>query len=174
VAQYARYAGASRVFLTEIAPARIQFANKIDAADTILNPLEGDVVQTILEETDGEGVDVAIECSGGNKTGMLEDTAAQAIELTRPEGTTVIVGTFPGVTELHFNNIVLMERKILGSWAWHSQEEYRRAMELIVDGTIKVLPLVSARIQLQDAVDKGIEELQLNKDEHLKILIDLT
>jgi (R,R)-butanediol dehydrogenase/meso-butanediol dehydrogenase/diacetyl reductase len=171
--QYARLAGAEKIFLTEIAPYRIELAKKIGAVDEVFNPVETDVTEEILTLTKGQGVDCSIECSGGGKTGLLADTAALAAELTRPEGTAVIVGTFAEPTDFHFNNIVLMERRLIGSWVWHNHEEYSNAMKGIVEGTIQVLPLISKKVAIEQAVSDGIQALHLNRDEEMKILVDL-
>jgi len=173
-AQYARQLGAAKVVMTEVAPSRINYAQQIGAADAVLNPVKSDVVSEILAMTEGEGVDLAVECSGGVRTGMLQDTALQAVEVTRAEGTTVVVGTFAGPSEIHMNSIVLMERRIIGSWVWHSADEYRQAMAMIVDGRVQVMPLITRRIGLEDAVEQGIRELHLNRDDHVKILIALS
>jgi len=172
--QYARAAGAEKVYLTEIAPFRIELAKKIGAVDKTLNPIETDVAEEILSLTGGQGVDYAFECCGGIKKGKLENTATQAVELTRVEGTTVIVGTFSEPTNFHFNNIVFMERMVIGSWVWHSNEEYASALQKIVDGTIQVLPLISNKVRVEKAVDDGIVVLSHNKDNHMKIVVDLT
>lgn len=174
VAQYAKQAGAKKVFMTEIALKRINLAKRIGAVDEVFNPLDLNVMDEISARTDDQGVDYAIECCGGSKTGMLDDTAAQAVELTRSEGTTVIVGSFSEPTEFHFNNIVLMERKVVGSWVWHTHEEYSTAMQMIVEGKIQVLPIISGKVRLENAVKDGIQALHLNKDEQLKILVDFT
>ncbi len=172
-AQYARLAGAGKIFLTEIAPYRIELAKKIGAVDEVFNPVETDVTEEILSATKGHGVDCAIECSGGSKTGLLQDTAALAAELTRPEGIAVIVGTFAAPTDFHFNNIVLMERRVMGSWVWHTHEEYSEAMKHIVDGRVQVLPLISKKVEIERAVSDGIQAIHLNRDEEMKILVDL-
>jgi threonine dehydrogenase-like Zn-dependent dehydrogenase len=174
VAQYARHAGAGKVFMTEVAFHRINLARNIGAVDEVLNPVDLNVTEEILARTDGRGVDCAIECCGGSKTGMLEDTAAQAVELTRAEGVTVIVGTFAEPTEFHFNNIVLMERKVAGSWIWHTHAEYSEAMQMVVEGKVKVLPLISRKVRVENAVSGGIQALHFNRDEQMKILVDFT
>lgn len=174
VVQYARLAGADKVYLTEIEPYRIKIAEEIGAIDEAFNPLEVDVMEEIMKRTGGRGVNCSIECSGGERTGLLEDTASQAVELTSPEGTAVMVGTHTQPTEFHFNNVVLMERKIIGSWSFHSHEEYTEAMNMIIEGKVKVLPLISEKIRIDDAVIDGIKALHLNKGKHLKILIDFT
>lgn len=174
VAQYAREAGAAKVYMSEIISSRIDLAREIGAVDEVFNPLEQDVVEAILAETEGQGVDCAIECCGGSKTGMLEDTAFEAVGMTRAEGVTVIVGTFAEPTEFHFNNIVLMERQIIGSWVWHTTEEYNEALQLIGSGKVQIEPLISAKININDALAEGIQLSSLEKDNYLKILIDLT
>ena len=136
--------------------------------------MKDDVSEAILSETDGQGVDCAIECCGGSKTGMLEDTAAQAIELTRSEGTTVIVGGFAEPADFNFNNIVMMERKVVGSWIWHTQEEYAQAVQMFIEGKVQVLPLISRKVRIENAVEEGVLALRFHKDEHVKILIDVT
>jgi len=174
VAQYARLAGAKKIFMTEIATDRINIVKNIGAVDEVLNPLEVDISEAIMSETGGQGADYTIECCGGNKTGMLEDTATQAVELTRSEGTTVMVGGFAEPTDFNFNNIVMMERKVVGSWIWHTQEEYTKAVQMFIEGKVKVLPLVSRKVRIENAVEEGILALRFHKDEHVKILIDLT
>lgn len=174
VAQYAKVAGAGKVFMTEILPSRIKIAQDIGAVDEIINPLESNVTDEILERTRGEGVDCSIECCGGSKTGMLQDTAHEAVSITKAEGVTVIAGTFAEPTEFHFNNIVLMERKVIGSWVWQSPEEYAEAIRLIIDGSIQIAPLISAKISIDRALTDGILLLQIEKDNYIKILIDFT
>jgi len=174
VVQYTRQAGAGKVFMTELIPGRIAVAETIGALDAVLNPLECDAVDEILARTDGCGADCAIECCGGSKTGMLEDTATEAVAMTRAEGTTVMVGTFSEPTEFHFNHVVLMERRVIGSWVWHDHAEYRRAMQMINEGEIKIDPLISKKIRIENAVEQGIQRLHLENDHHLKILVDFT
>ncbi len=60
--------GAKRVFAIEINEYRRNLAKKI-GADVVINPLEEDVIETVLSLTDGRGVDVIGEFSG-NKTAI--------------------------------------------------------------------------------------------------------
>jgi len=174
VTQYAKLAGAGKVFVTEIAANRIDVAEKIGAADKVFNPVEVDISEAIMSETDGQGADYAIECCGGSKTGMLADTAAQAIELTRWEGTTVIVGGFAESTDFNFNNIVMMQRKVIGSWTWDGREEYTKAVQMFIEEKVKVLPLITRKVRIENAVEDGILALRFHKDEQVKVLVDLT
>ena len=171
-AQYARQLGATKVFLSEVAPTRMALAEQVGAVDEVFDPVDVDLVEQILARTDGDGADVVLECSGGSQRGLLKDTAVEAIELTRPEGTAVIVGTFTSPSSVQMNDLVLMERRLIGSWTWHGNE-FREALEMIVDGRVKVMPLITSRIPLADTVSRGIRELQTNRDEHVKILVQV-
>src|SRR5207237_6572044 len=59
----ARAAGASTVYVSEPNPARRARAEALEVA-TVLDPTSTDVPVYLREESDGLGVDVAIECSG--------------------------------------------------------------------------------------------------------------
>lgn len=174
VGQYAKVLGANKVYLSEISSYRIEVAKEIGVFDEVFNPIDCNLVEEIFNRTDGFGADYVFECSGSNKSGLLEDTGAQSIELTHPEGTTIIVGIFASVSEVHFNKIVLMERKVIGSWTWHSKKEFNDAINMVIEGKIKVIPLISKRVKIEEAVLDGISALHYRKDQNLKILIDLT
>jgi (R,R)-butanediol dehydrogenase/meso-butanediol dehydrogenase/diacetyl reductase len=160
--QAARAAGASKVFVLEIAKARKEFAEKLGAT-AVIDPTEVDPVEEIRRLTDGLGVDVAIECIGGEKTAPL------TIQLTRPGGRAVIVGIFEGPSEQHFNDLVFTEREVYGSLAYYG--EFDTAIALLSDGRLVAEPLITGRIKLDDIVEKGFEELVAHKESNIKILV---
>lgn len=59
----AKASGASRIFASEVQPARIELA-KMMGAHHALNPAGGDLEEAIRSQTDGLGVDVVLEMSG--------------------------------------------------------------------------------------------------------------
>jgi len=160
--QSAKAAGASKVFVLEMAKARKEYAKKLGAT-AVIDPSETDPVEEIRRLTDGIGVDVAIECVGGDKTGAL------AVDLTRVGGKTVLVGIFEKPSEIHFNNLVFFEKEIVGSLAYYG--EFKTAIALLSDGRITAEPLITAKIKLDDIVEKGFEELLANREQHIKILV---
>jgi len=160
--QSAKAAGASKVFVLEMAKARKEYAKKLGAT-AVIDPSETDPVEEIRRLTDGLGVDVAIECVGGDKTGAL------AVDLTRVGGKTVLVGIFEKPSEIHFNNLVFFEKEIVGSLAYYG--EFKTAIALLSDGRITAEPLITAKIKLDDIVEKGFEELLVNREQHIKILV---
>jgi len=58
-----RAAGAAKIITVEPSAFRLQLAGTM-GSDILINPLQDNVVHRILEETEGEGVDVVLEMSG--------------------------------------------------------------------------------------------------------------
>lgn len=71
--------GASRLFAVGSRPNCIEVAKDFGATD-IINYREGDIVEQILEKTNGEGVDRVVIAGGDN------DTFIQAIKMLKPGG----------------------------------------------------------------------------------------
>lgn len=159
--QAARAAGARRVFSVEMAKERKKMARDLGAI--VLDPKETDVAETIRQQTDGQGVDVAIECIG------KPETVNTCIQCTKRGGKTVIVGIFEKAGEINYNDLVFQEKTLVGSLAYYG--EFDTAIALLADGRIKAEPLITGRIQLDDIVEKGFEELLKNRESNVKILV---
>jgi threonine dehydrogenase-like Zn-dependent dehydrogenase len=71
--------GASRLFAIGSRPKCIEVAKEFGATD-IINYHEGDIVEQIMEKTQGKGVDKVI-IAGGNS-----DTFIQAVKIVKPGG----------------------------------------------------------------------------------------
>src|SRR4029077_10864708 len=85
----AHSAGASMVYVSEPNPARRARAEALGVA-TVLDPTAVDVPELLHDETDGLGVDVAIECSG-HTSGFTS-----AVRSLRRRGTLAHTGLFVG------------------------------------------------------------------------------
>jgi (R,R)-butanediol dehydrogenase/meso-butanediol dehydrogenase/diacetyl reductase len=160
--QAAKAAGASKVIVLEMAKARKEYARKLGAT-AVIDPSEQDAVAAVKNLTGGLGVDVAFECVGGSTTGAL------TIDLARVGGKAVLVGIFEKPSEVHFNNLVFFEKEVLGSLAYYG--EFNTAIALMADGRIVADPMITARIKLDDIVEKGFKELLANREKHIKILV---
>ena len=68
-----------KVIITELSKARKDKARESGVADYILDPSEVDVVEEVKKLTNGEGVDVAFECTSVNK---VLDTMVEACRPT--------------------------------------------------------------------------------------------
>lgn len=162
--QAVKAAGATKVYVLEIAEERKKFAERL-GADAVIDPTNENAVETIKKLTNGIGVNIAFECVG------LETTLSQAIEITRKGGKVVVAGIFAGSFKGHipYNDIVIGEREVIGSIAYKGDFEY--AIDLVADGRIKAKGLITRRIRLENIVDEGFEELCKHKDKHIKILV---
>jgi len=104
----------------------------------------------------GGGVDFAFEVIGNGRT------IRQAYEMTRPGGTTVVVGMAPDGEEVSLNALSLprTEKTITGCWYGSARPwvDLPRMAELYLAGKIKVDPLISRHYRL-DGINAAFEAL---------------
>ena len=98
--------GAAKVFATAggLNKVRLELAKKM-GADLVLSVAEeGDkIVKTILDETDGNGVDVVLEMSGSPQA------LKQAFEILTPGGRVSLLGIFKGPVTLDVTNGIVFK-----------------------------------------------------------------
>ncbi|APG24920.1 2,3-butanediol dehydrogenase [Syntrophotalea acetylenica] len=161
--QCAKAAGAGQVIVIEMSAARKELAKKC-GADVVLDPRECDVVAEVKKLTNGSGADVSFECIGNVKTGPL------AIDLIRNNGTAMIVGIFEGPSEFNFFSLSATDKRVIGTLAY-TVDDFQGVCALLNNGAISAEPMITGKIELDDIVEKGFEELVNNKDAHIKILV---
>jgi (R,R)-butanediol dehydrogenase/meso-butanediol dehydrogenase/diacetyl reductase len=171
--QCAKAAG-SIVYVTEIAEKRIRLARKF--ADEVLNPNNVDVVGRIRELLDGSVPNVIFECAG------KDATMKQLIELAgkywtpygqQTRGVIVALYEAPWAYNLFDNNAIVGKNlELIGSLTYHPyqhpQDELMIALTLMTHGMIKIRPLITAKIPLDD-INKGF--MSLLKGEELGVVI---
>lgn len=154
-------AGARWIAVSEMADARKDRAHQF-GADLVLDPNEHDVVDEIRKHT-GDGVDASFECTGKKPT---LDTAVQA---TRRHGTACNVAIWEDPTEFQPNDLVFTEVSLTASLGY--AHEFPAVLAAVDDGRIDAGQLITSRIELDDVVREGFDELINNKDPHVKILV---
>jgi (R,R)-butanediol dehydrogenase/meso-butanediol dehydrogenase/diacetyl reductase len=160
----AKAAGASEVYVVAKHRGRGERALAMGAAAVIyLN--EGNPVETVESLTDGLGVDVSFECAGH------PDTPQLAIDLTRNGGTTIIEGVFDEPAPVDFLSVMYNQKTIIGSPIY--VDEAKTAIALMADKSIDPAGLVTSKVPLEDAVEKGFEELLDNKEDNVKVLLEI-
>jgi 2-desacetyl-2-hydroxyethyl bacteriochlorophyllide A dehydrogenase len=162
--QVANLAGASRVYVVEPHKNRRQIASALGAQQAI-DPTSVNVQNALMDLTAGKGADVVLEC-GGNP-----DTMSLAPTLARSQGTVVITGLHNEPVGVNLFPVVCREIAIKGSFSHIYDIDFAEAVALLGAGKILAEPLITARIGIDDAIEKGFETLLRNKGEHLKILI---
>jgi (R,R)-butanediol dehydrogenase/meso-butanediol dehydrogenase/diacetyl reductase len=160
--QAARAAGASKIFVIEIAPARKEYALKLGAT-AVFDPTEVDVIAKVKEATGGLGADVSIECIGHEKTAPL------AIDLARAGGKVVLAGIFSAESSINFFGVVATEKTITGCLAYNG--EFAPVIDFLRDGRMQAEPMITGRIKIDDIVEKGFKELIHHKEKNIKIIV---
>ncbi|MBY4675026.1 2,3-butanediol dehydrogenase [Marinobacterium sp. CAU 1594] len=158
----ARAAGAARVIALEMSSARKQKALEVGATE-VIDPSEVDAVEAIKQLTGGYGADLSFECIGHKSTAQL------ALDLIRKAGRCVMVGIFEEPSEFNFFDIVATEKQVIGALAYNG--EFADVIAFIADGRLDVTPLITGRIELDDILERGFEELVNNKDQNVKIIV---
>ena len=139
VVQLARAMGATQVIATEKLPHRLDAAREFGATHVV--PAVGDEGAEAWALAGDEGVDVAFEAAG--------DMAAieSAIAATRYGGTLVIIGIIPE-KELTITFGAARKKGLTIKFSMRSRNTYERAMRLVEQGIIDVLPMVTHRFPL--------------------------
>jgi L-iditol 2-dehydrogenase len=132
--QVARAGGALRLVGVDTSDARLTMAHAV-GAEPIFNPTRQAVVDEVRSFTRGRGADVVIDAAGSGVTRRL------AVDVVRPGGEVVWIGTHGDVTELSGRAVVLGERSISGSYAV-TYEDLRTAIALFAHGRIDIEPWV--------------------------------
>ncbi len=145
VIQGAVMAGAERIIGVDLNPRKFALARQLGATD-VLDPREvGDVVQALVEMTDG-GVDYSFECIGN------VEVMGQALACThRGWGQAVIIGVAGSGEEIHARPFLLVTGRQWKGTAFggvRGRTELPRFVDRYMAGRIKLDELVSARLPL--------------------------
>lgn len=162
----AKAAGASTVICVEMATARKKLAKEC-GADIVLDPKECDVVAEIKKLTNGSGAEVSFECIGNKNTAPL------AVDVIRNHGKAIIVGIFEEPSSFNFFSLSGTDKEVIGTLAY-TIDDFQGVTNLLASGQLKVDSLITGRIQLEDIVEKGFDELVNNKATNIKIIVSPT
>jgi (R,R)-butanediol dehydrogenase/meso-butanediol dehydrogenase/diacetyl reductase len=160
----ARISGASAVYVVEPARNRRAVAYQLGATEAI-DPNDEDPIEFIRRRTSGLGADLVIEAGGNQKTMLM------APQVARKGGRVVFLGQHNEPAPYNFFSLVHNELELIGSFSHVYDEDFRAAVGFLGDGRINAEPLITARIALDDLIEKGLNELLENKTRNLKILV---
>lgn len=144
VMQMARVAGAARVLVSEPAPARAEAARRL-GAEAVVDPREEDVVERLVELSDGVGPDVIFDCAG------IGDTLNQGLEAAGRDGQVVLVAVPWEPLPLEPADWMAREVDLRVSFA-SEPRDWRTALDLLASGRISAQALLSETsfIELED------------------------
>ncbi len=151
----ARLQGAGRIICVDLSPERLELARGQGATDLF----EGgpDIVERILEETDGFGADYTFEATGNVKV------MRQAVESARMGwGLCTVAGVAgKGETLDVIPRLLITGRRIAGSsfGGVKGRDGVPKLVDLWMEGKIDVDPFISHKITL-DEVNRGFELME--------------
>lgn len=154
--QGALLAGARRVIAIDILARKLDLAARFGATD-VINAAETDAVAAVMETTRGLGVDYAFECAG-----QMASTE-QAIAMTRPTGTTFLIGIQKPENVLAlrpFADLLIAKKSVKSVFMGSSNFKYDIPLfiDLYQQGRFNLDDLVSATIPL-DQIHSGFDAL---------------
>lgn len=170
VTQALKVAGVGKVIAIDISENKLKEAESL-GADVLINAKEVNVIDKVMELTDGKGVDISLECAGS------KITQEQCLLITKKKGKIGYLGI--AYSDIHlseeaFENIFRKELELKGFWNSYSApfpgQEWTKSIQLVNEGKIKLKDMVSHRFGLQDAY-KAFEMIRDRKEEFNKILI---
>ncbi|MEK5039835.1 galactitol-1-phosphate 5-dehydrogenase [Sporosarcina sp. FSL K6-3457] len=148
--QWAKVFGAKKVYAIDIDDAKLEMAKEA-GADVLINSLHKPAYEQVLEHTNGQGVDVAIESAGS------PITSAQVLALPKKGGEVVYMGIPYGdvpIERFYFEKIVRNELTVLGSWnaisAPFPGKEWSTTVHYMSTGQIDVKPMITHRLGLEE------------------------
>lgn len=162
----ASVAGASKVSLVGIVPSRLEVARQM-GANAVYNALEDKhIVEKLLDETNGLGVDVVLEMSGSHAA--LKD----AFAVVRKGGRVTLFGISPGpVPEFDFNyNVTLRQVRVRGVAGRHMWDTWKVLDGLMQTGRLDPRPVISGELPLE-AFDEGFKRITTGSRDALKIIL---
>lgn len=151
------------VIVTELSELRRQKALETGVADYAINPAEEDVVEKVLELTEGCGADVGFECTS------VDEVLNTLFDAVRPGAVIVNVSIWGHAPKAELNKLVLKEIDLRGTIAYCG--DHPATIKLVQEGKVDLKPFITGKIGLEDLVDKGFDTLINHNETAVKILV---
>jgi threonine dehydrogenase-like Zn-dependent dehydrogenase len=133
----------ARVIAVDVLESRLEMAQRL-GADEVVNSAKEDPVERLRALTHGDGVDIAIDCSGS--------PAAQnaALDSARKHGAVAFVGESRSTTINPSDQMIRKLLTVIGGWYFPTWE-WSEIARFVIDRHIAVEQMITHRSRLQDA-----------------------
>lgn len=162
VLQCARIAGAGCSVVVEPNAERAKLARELGAT-ALIDPASEDVLERVKQECGPLGADVVFECAG------IPSTIDQSVALARRGGVVSLVGLSTVPAQIAPGSWLAREVRLVASLAY-LHEEFDMAMSLVADGRLRLAPLHTGTVGL-DELESAFRRL-LSGGEAVKLLVD--
>ncbi|HKI98870.1 MAG TPA: zinc-binding dehydrogenase [bacterium] len=162
-------AGAAKVITSDLSEARLAMGRKL-GADLALQADRDDVKETVLEQTDGLGVEYLVEAVGSNVSLL------QAVDLVRPDANMLMFGLPDTEKPVQYNFNDFFRKRLTMHSTYGAQEEpglasFRMALDLILKKQIDVSPLVSHVFPIEK-IQEAMETAHHRSSNALKVSVE--
>ncbi len=144
-AQAARIAGAGRVFGCDLHDYRVDVSGK-HGVEFAFSAARESMPDVILRETNGRGVDVAIDCARST------ETPGVACRVARPAGRCVLVG-ISGEENGVFPVDVARRKELTVTWCRRFRFNFPTAIDLVTSGRVDVKSMITHTYPLERSLE---------------------
>ncbi|MDK2799586.1 MAG: (R,R)-butanediol dehydrogenase / meso-butanediol dehydrogenase / diacetyl reductase [Clostridiales bacterium] len=135
----------AKVFVSDLSDNRLSVAKEM-GADFVINPSKENINDIIKNETNGAGIDIALEAVGATPT------VQQAMASLKIGGTAVWIGNSAKMININMQEIVTRELKVFGSFLYTFQE-FGEIVDLLSSGKLNVEPMISLTAPMEQGVE---------------------
>ena len=159
--QACKQLGARRVILVGTRASRLEMGRRL-GADHVINARESDVVQAVLEYTDG-GADLVIETSGATSTPQ------QCVEVVQRGGKILFVAFYPEPVTFDLSAVVRSDVTMYTTRG-EGGNNVKRAVALAEMGRLRGEELVTHEFRLED-IAEALRVMREREGDPLKVVI---
>ncbi|WP_124039372.1 2,3-butanediol dehydrogenase [Neoactinobaculum massilliense] len=151
------------VAVTELSELRRKRALESAHVDYAFDPREVDVAAQVHELTDGNGADYMFEASSA------DPVLQTLIDAGAPRSVLVNASIWGHKPTVDLAQVVLKEITIRGTIAYVNT--HPKTIDLVASGKINVKPFITGKINLEDLIDKGFDQLINHNETAVKVLV---
>lgn len=155
--------GVSRVIAVEANEQRAQYGH--DLGLEVINPKEVDAVTYILEQTEGEGVDVLVEASGSAAV------AASMTEYVGVRGEILLLSVFKHPAEIDLRAINFKEQQLIGTRVY-TKLDFKDAVTYVKNHEKQVASVISHVFPIEKG-QEVFQEMIGGNTNMMKVLFEL-
>jgi D-xylulose reductase len=136
-------AGCAKVIVSDVDPVKLDIAAGLGAVVPV-NVAEANLVDAVMDETDGWGADVIFECSGA------ERAAAGVFDPLAPGGVVVFVGI--PLTPIPYDVAKAQIKEARVEHVFRYAHVFQRCVNMLASGAIDVTPLITRTFGFSESV----------------------
>lgn len=157
--------GCDKIIVSEVSRRRQVFATKF-GADYVIDPTKEDLAVRCKALTANKGVHIVYDCAG------VQAALTQAVHATRARGCIVNIAIWEKPCTISTNDFNFKERTYMGV-ATYAVGDFQEVIDALSDGSMQPAEMITRRIKLGEVEEKGFKSLINDKDNQVKILVEV-